>query len=236
VTVHRPFLVAVLISLLWHFFWFFSISITVSPYKRVMKPRPHIVALGPVLDDTLFRTLVENKPQLSETFYRRLTDFSPVLNEEVKTLERQSAGDVVSLPYGKKMWSSLKDLVSGEKPLPDFEFAPKVKAKSFEEKPDIRGEVADRHILSRPSEPSAPAGLDPAFREAETELSFTVTPAGFVNEAKVLASSGSPELDLVWERYLRQWQFAPLGLGRPASDQKGRVRFHFQGRPRRSRT
>ncbi|HTL70009.1 MAG TPA: hypothetical protein VL404_01840, partial [Candidatus Eisenbacteria bacterium] len=54
----RTFLGAVGLSLLWHFFWFFSITIVVSPPKPKNKPMVKIVSIGPVLDDSIFRTLV----------------------------------------------------------------------------------------------------------------------------------------------------------------------------------
>src|SRR3989338_1989314 len=107
----------------WHFFWFFSITITVNPSQRFgHQPRPKIVSLGPVLDDTIFKTLVEKKPQLSETFYRRISDFSSPLDLQVKTMERFSPGEVVGLPARKKFWSSLRGLVGGAKTSPDYTF------------------------------------------------------------------------------------------------------------------
>jgi hypothetical protein len=115
---------AVGLSLLWHLFWFFSITITVSPPKSKVKTRPRIVSLGPALDDTIFRTLVETKPEFSKTFYRQMSEFAVPTEPAVKTIERHSPGDVVSVPMGKKFLTSLKDLVGGSKVSPDFDFAP----------------------------------------------------------------------------------------------------------------
>lgn len=123
----RSFLLAVTLSLLWHSFWFFSITVTVSPHKSPKKVHPRIVSLGSVLDDTIFRTLVENKPQLSQTFYRHLSDFSAKLDVQTKTIERHSPGDVVALPFGKRYMSFLKEMTGGDKFSPDFDFAARIK-------------------------------------------------------------------------------------------------------------
>ena len=124
----RSFAFAVALSFLWHFFWFFSISITVSPARRFSKrPRPQIVSLGPVLDDTLFKTLVQNKPQFSQTFYRRLSDFSSIEEVEVKTIERHAPGEVVSVPFGKRVGGLVRNLVGGDKATAPYEFLSRLK-------------------------------------------------------------------------------------------------------------
>ncbi len=129
----RSFLMAVGVSLLWHLFWFFSIVIVVAPSKRPEKARPFVVSLGPVIDDTIFRTLVENKPQLSETFYRHLSDFTVPMEVEVQTIERHSPGDVVSVPFGRKVSDHLRELVGGEKPAPETELTSRLRIRYPEE-------------------------------------------------------------------------------------------------------
>jgi len=94
-----------------------------------------VVSLGPVIDDTIFRTLVENKPQLSETFYRHLSDFTVPMEVEVQSIERHSPGDVVSVPMGRKVSNHLKDLVGGEKPTPDTELTSRIQIRYPEEGP-----------------------------------------------------------------------------------------------------
>ena len=116
----KSFLWALLFSLLWHAFWFFSLTITVSSHKK-FKPRPKLVSIGAVLDDTIFKTLVENKPQLSQAFYRPLSDFSSKLEPQPKTMERYASGEVVSVPLSKKFSDSLKELIDGSKSSPEYE-------------------------------------------------------------------------------------------------------------------
>ena len=226
---NRSFAMALGVSLLWHFFWFFSVTITVNPLKRFnAKPHPKIVSLGPVLDDTIFRTLVENKPQLSETLYRRISDFSSPLDLQVKTMERYSPGEVVGLPFSKKFWSSLKELVGGAKASPDYEFVSRFKTGFSEEAPGIEGEASSRQVLSRPEEPVFPFGADPSLRDSEVELEFTVDPSGLVSHAETVLSSGNPDVDLMWARHLRHWQFSPLEAGKAALPQTGKIRLRFK--------
>ena len=121
----RSFLWALLLSLLWHSFWFFSLTIVVSADKKI-RQKTKLVSIGSVLDDSIFKTIVENRPQLSQAFYRPLSDFSSQLETKPQTLERYSAGDVVSVPFSKKFSDSLKELIGGEKYSPQYEIAPQL--------------------------------------------------------------------------------------------------------------
>ena len=118
----RTFLVGLAVSLLWHFFWFFSIRVVVSTPKKTEKPRPYLVSLGPVMDDAIFKTLVEAKPEFSKSFYRRPTDFSAAVDLPALPASRYEAGSVVSVPFGRKFVNSLKEIVGGIKTSPDFEW------------------------------------------------------------------------------------------------------------------
>ncbi len=119
----RTLWIAVGFSVLWHLFWFFSIHITVSPLKKSAKPRPRIVSLGPVLDDSIFRQLVDTRPEASQAFYRRITDLKPIAQiEDVKTTQRQPISGVISLPYSRDLAGDVKDLLSGTKQVPEHEF------------------------------------------------------------------------------------------------------------------
>ncbi len=117
----RSFLIAVSASLLWHFFWFFLIHVNVIPSRNPLKTRPRVVALGPVLDDAIFKTLVETKPQFSETFYRHLSDFSQSIEPPIRTIKHHAPGEVVSLPLGKKIGNALRHWLGGEKFTPAYE-------------------------------------------------------------------------------------------------------------------
>ncbi len=115
----RSFGFALSVSLLWHLFWFFSVTIVVTPHRKIPGPPPKIVSLGPVLDDAIFKTLVESRPEISKAFYRQPADFSSATQAPLQTVERYTPGDVVSVPMGKKFLSTLKEVVGGGKVSPD---------------------------------------------------------------------------------------------------------------------
>ena len=116
----RPFLFALLVSLFWHLFWFFSVTIVVSPPRTPHKAEPVIVSLGPVLSDAIFKTLVESRPEISKAFYRQPADFSSATQAPAQTLERYTPGEVVSVPQGgRKFTGLLKERLGGSKVSPD---------------------------------------------------------------------------------------------------------------------
>ena len=117
----RSFLLAISLSLAWHCFWFFLVQVTVAPSRSFVQARPKVVALGPLLEGTIFKTLVDTKPQTSETFYRRLSDFSSVLEPPVQMAQRHEPGEVVSLPFGGKMDRALRHILGGDKLTPNDE-------------------------------------------------------------------------------------------------------------------
>lgn len=131
----RSFILAAALSLLWHFFWFFSIRIVVTSPAKIEKTRPDLVSWGPVMDDAIFKTLIESKPEMSQSFYRRPSDLAAAADLPVETSPRHEAGEVVSVPMGKKFLESLRGFVGGVKQTPDFELSEEEKRK--------------RHLLNR---------------------------------------------------------------------------------------
>ena len=125
----RTFVLAAAASLLWHFFWFFSVRIVVSTPRKAERPRFELVSLGPVMDDAMFNTLVETRPELSESFYRRPSDLAVAAELPAQTAGRHVAGEVVSVPFGKKFLETLKSLVGGVKAAPDFDLTEEEKKK-----------------------------------------------------------------------------------------------------------
>ena len=108
------------VSVLWHLFWFFAVTIVVTPPAERPKAMPRVTALGPVLDDAIFRTLVESRPEVSKAFYRQPADFSTATDVPTETLQHYAPGDVVSVPTGKKFSSALKDALAGSKISPEL--------------------------------------------------------------------------------------------------------------------
>ncbi len=224
----RPLLLGILISLFWHLFWFFSVTITVGPSARLAhRAKTRSVSLGAVLDDTIFKTLVENRPQVSMAFYRHMSDFTPAPAEpEAHTIQRHSPGDVVSIPLGKKFTNVLKEIISGDKPSPDFDLGAGV-GDAFAGLAALEGEVRYRRILTRPREPHFSAETEAAMGETESVIEFTVDALGAVSDAQTIISSKDPEVDRVWLEYIERWRFASADSRQPHAMQRGKVRFRI---------
>ncbi len=213
----RSFLFATAVSILWHLFWFFSVAIVVSPSPSRKSMKPTMVALGPVLDDAIFRTLLETKPEYSKTYYRNLNDFDSATDVPIQTIERHESGDVTSVPSGKIFERALKNLIGGDKAVPD---GASVVSELFGGSDffELAGDMNKDQILSRPDPPS----LDlPSL----IEIRFGLSPDGKVADMELVKSSGDAQTDRQWEDYFRQWLFSPSPVLGTDLNQKGKVTF-----------
>jgi TonB family protein len=61
--------------------------------------------------------------------------------------------------------------------------------------------------------------------QVEPEFELMVSNTGAVLQVRQTISSGDPEKDRLYERYLRQWQFMPLEEDQGSEPQTGRVRI-----------
>ncbi|MCG3176326.1 MAG: hypothetical protein MOGMAGMI_01275 [Candidatus Omnitrophica bacterium] len=219
---NRPFLAALVLSALWHFLWVATLNVTVESKRFDPRKRPEIVSLGPVLDDSMIRTLVESRPRYSEAFYRHLSDLSRTVEPEVRTSGRRAPGEVVSFSMGQRLFDSLRAAVGGSK------FEPDGQRDAAGDGPEIGGEAASRTLLYRPSVPETRAHAYLGLTRQPLEIAFEISPAGAVVSAEIAGSSGDPETDLLYVRYLKEWRFSPSGS---AAVMKGKVRFDPRSDP-----
>jgi hypothetical protein len=208
-----------MLSVVWHLFWFFSITIVVANPKNPRNPHPRIVSLGPVLNDAILKTLVQAKPESTPAFYRHISDFPPAVDIPVETSERYQPGDVVSVPLNQQLLNSFRNLIGGKKLSPDNEFLAHLKTGYLEEVYELEGDVKERRILSRPASPEFPPGADDVI------LDFAVDASGIVSSVDVNTSCGNHEIDEAWKKYLAGWRFSPLVVEREDLIEKGRIHF-----------
>ncbi len=93
-----------------------------APAKKIEKPRPTLVSLGPVMNDDILKTLVDTRTESSQSFYRRPSDLLPAENLPVQKVEAFVSGDVVSLPENETVSSALRQSLAGSKSSPDFDW------------------------------------------------------------------------------------------------------------------
>lgn len=196
----RAFLFAAAVSVLWHLFWFFAVTIVVTPATRLKPVRTAMVSLGPVLDDALIKTLIESRPEYSRAFYRELSEFESAVEVPRQSLERREDGDVTSLPFGAKATEDLHRALSGAKGSADFFQGGS--GFSVSDYFKLEGDVGSPDLLSRP-EPPAVNDVRPV------EVAFEIDAGGRVISTEIVRSSGDTALDARWEDHLRQWLFSP---------------------------
>jgi hypothetical protein len=224
---NRGLQVAIVGSFLWHFFWMFVVTVPFQLDGLEKKTHPRIYFLGPVLTDESFNLIVESKPELSQTYYEALErgqgDFEP----EIESLERQSPGDMVSIPLGRTTWNTLKGMFHDDKKGPSEFFYEKFPIEIVENPFPITGELKDRGILYLPPTPTL---LPAPFHEGgvpswnESVFGITVNPECHVVQMENLISAGDPEADLIWKKYLEGWKFMPLDY-EFATDQTGEIKL-----------
>ncbi len=194
----RSFLFAAAISILWHLLWFFSITIDVNQHAVKAKRSTDTVFLGPVLDDAIFKTLVDSRTEFSKTFYRKPQEFTQETEVPQETPERYMPGDIMSMPAHKTLTGTLRDRIGGNKSVAGAE-------DYFE----ITGDVERDQLLNKPEDPpieTRKSGLKQA------EFQIFIDPSGKVSNVKLLNTSGDTAADHAWEQSLYEWAFRPSTL------------------------
>ena len=223
----RVFIFALFCSLLWHLFWFYSIQIKVSVPSKHRRPHLKTVVLSPVLSDAIFRTLVDTRVSSSKTVYRGAEDFSPPINLPVKTMEKRAPGDIVSVPFGRNVITSLRDLISGKKFSQDSDFIPKIAAPSKAAYYEWDTEFAKKAVIFEPEEPELNSQSLKRINRDVFEATVTLAGSGRVEKAETTASSGDLSVDLICTNYLRQWRFGPASADNIAPTQ-GHVKIYLK--------
>ncbi len=194
----RSFLFAAAISILWHLLWFFSITIDVNQHAVKASRSTDTVFLGPVLDDAIFKTLVDSRTEFSKAFYRKPQEFTQETEVPQETPERYMPGDVVSMPAHKTLTDTLRDRIGGNK-----------SSTGSEDYFEIMGDVDRDQLLSKPEEPPIETRRS-GLKQAEFQI--FIDTSGKVSNAKLIVTSGDTVADQAWERSLYEWVFRPSTL------------------------
>ena len=227
---NRGFQYAILVACVWHLFWFFAVHIDVNAKTQKTPQDLKIYFVGPVLSDDAFNMMVALKPELSQTQYSVPDSFTESLEPEQGRLGRHEPGDLVSVPLGRTTWSALSGLLGNDKPYADTDFYQRFSIDLMKSPFRIEGELKDREILHLPDLPKRPADLN--FDKTATldkgQFELTVDASGQVTRVETLISNGDPEIDLLWNRYLKEWQFMPLEAQAGDRVQQGEVHVSLE--------
>ncbi len=224
---NRGYRYAVILSLLWHLFWLFFIRVDVDIASKVAKRNMKIYFVGSVLSDDTFNMLLETKPELSQSIYKPTDEMRQSLEPSTGAMMRRMPGDLVSVSVGRNTWNSLNGISRDDKLYTNRDLYERFPINLSESPYPIEGELKGRAILYLPKQPKRPVGLeDTTLTNGRAEYEIAVNPAGDMISIVNRTSSGSPDIDILWQAYLKKWQFFPL-KGAATTNQKGTITLTF---------
>jgi hypothetical protein len=222
---------AIIGSVIWHFFWFFVIEVDLSPKYIQPHKKTSISFIGSVLSYESLNMILENKPELSKTEYQLPEDAGEILEPDIEPLGRMSPNDLVSMPaIGKQAAQSLHGALAKTKEMPDHIFYEKLIVNINKSPFPVTGKLASREIFQVPDKPDpalfAEFGVEPDIL-SEIEFEVVVNKRGMVEQIQIMNSSGHPDVDLIWQDYISEWQFMPID-SEFGNDETGRIRIKHQ--------
>ncbi len=233
----HAFELALVVSLVWHLFWLFSVKISVSAPAVANRPESAVSFIGSILEEGTVFPAKGPGEAVPDAGITRMQDLAA---------GRETAGDGGVTGWNGKLASvsdldvlkeidakSSADAAVGVKQIPEKPFDEiKVSYKTYP--PEIEGPAKFREVIYKPELPaylrwdeSLGVDLDRLGNTFSVRLKFAVSPEGKVESVERLSSSGHPTVDIIAMRYLKEWQFAPLKAGGPKEEQWGTVKLNF---------
>lgn len=191
--INRQMRLALLISLLWHLFWMFSVSILFLPSGFKLKRYSSVHFLGSILRGPL------SFDRAQPTQEKHLVGFPS--EADIQRMSHFNKSPDASLPAEKVVFSpdSFIDV--------DISKDNAATMVSFLTEKAIS---AQREIIFRPPLPEYPE-WEEGQRYITSCLVFKIyiSSQGLVQEIINEQASGNPEIDAALARYIRKWRFAP---------------------------
>jgi TonB family protein len=225
---------ALIISFLWHLFWFFAITIVVVPIGSGPQKLSDVSFLGSILDEDSFHSEFRTRRDYS---FSRGKDSNRLFFQDKSSIfpqQPQTGPDRVSIPKEQSRKISITDILDVEKRPPTLigkEAVPQTGSKSL--KPEDA--AVGRTVLFRPPLPDC-RGLAPIAQQDlvidfyRVKVRVIIASDGHVKSVEKLESSGYPEIDLAAIRYVEKWTFSPLAPNAPQADQEAVLLFKFNAR------
>lgn len=197
-------------SLLWHSLWIFVIAIDVSDPEHSGRRDIAINFMGPVLTDDAFNLIVSGLPRISDSEYALPDSFGEALEPRKVQMQRYVPNGLNSLSLGRSTWQELSDFVSTDKPIAAMDVAAELQIEGLRSPFPISGGLSERKVVNVPLMQNSKS-IKENFSEAiDAEYELLVSGSGDVIDVLRRVSSGNPELDNYWIRYLKSWKFESL--------------------------
>lgn len=217
---------AIIISLLCHLFFFFSVVIVITPVTLRKSRFSKINFIGSILDKDTFGYF-KAKDGLANDYLKGISmgnligKGSSLVFFQEERLKHARLNPYVDKPYA----GSITEIIDESKNMPQGTSL-LIKQLGATAAPQIRSEVAKRRVLFKPTVPVINrvfrTGKVPSKGEKfQVQLKFLVSPVGDVVFIEKMKSCGYPDIDLEAIRYMKKWQFAPLEASRAKRDQEG---------------
>jgi len=225
-------------SLIWHLFWIFWVTISITPVALSKGLSSNVTFLGAILDEkSIFAygraTGINDKAVVKHPPSLEIDGVSGTDNLEINYIKRPIFKREFDILEEKESKLATKDEFMGSKQIPLKPFD-KVKVLYKAYPLEIKGPVRFREVIYKPDLPSylrwdesLGVDLDRLGDSFNIELKFWVSADGKVELVERISSSGHPTVDLVGIRYLKGWQFAPLPLDESKEKQWGIIKLNF---------
>ena len=215
---------ALIISLLFHLFWFFMITVVVIPVGGGQNKMADISFLGAILDDNPFK----HQFDISDSRFHRTTKRPDIFNQsnpEGAVVERIPIYDKSDHFFKEKAYSrSIDEILETEKRIADTVGLEIELNEPAVKESQVLNLGPRRTVIFKPplssyrelGTNSAKENIDAYFK---IELKVVILPSGDVKFIEILQTCGQPELDLKAIRYVEKWKFVPLSPDKPKEDQ-----------------
>lgn len=246
---------ALIISFLWHIFWFLAVTIVFTLPGRGIDKMSDISFLGSILDRGAFQKEFGDWHQqqqragqptgdiLISDRHGMLLDRVRFDNKEDYLIKgRQYASSIGDILETEKRLPSEAGLIGGT-PLAEDMAGQQYKAGEVGSRSGVADEyfllsngLAVRGVLFKPEMPDCRGMIDEGQAGGidnyyNVRLRLLVGPDGHVKFVDKLQSCGYPEVDLIAIRYAQKWSFTPLGPGDSLKDdQEGTLDLRLRAR------
>ncbi len=213
--------IAILISVLWHFFCIVSFNPVIST-GNIREHRTSIAFLGDILESVISGNEKPFTPA-SVSMERRIGKLEPVEAGFIHSPATTEANGGLSIPPKKSYTLTQVGYINTRPEKKDFSYSladnrGSLKLDAYRKKEIarvnfsdffIKGDAKDRIIMYKPDLDKVAMLPSDFSSDFSASIGFRISKDGFIKYAECVASSGFHEIDKAAIRYVGKWQFVP---------------------------
>ena len=208
--ISRDLKMALLVSLGVHILGMSAVTIITLEGMKRTRPYTRVDFLGPILRKTAFDIMLENANPVVRTTYRYTV--LPPRTEYLEAVapKRESAVQEFPRNLEMRMDTPVLDFLTGPKTAPeaamDLTADDLATGRQVADKTEVAGE---RKVIYRPDAPFIMRGLHGDKETFRGRARVLIDKSGKVKKAELLTTTGYPELDIMFFKFVRGWIFEP---------------------------